>query len=516
MNAFLLCLALAPSSAEDWTPLPAPSVCRAGLEVFVPPVLSSGSHLELARADAPAALEPATAALPYALFLQMVEDDARARGSRLEVQRFEGGALVRGDKAVVALANALSDQLEAAGRALDIDLAVSMTPTKATSGALQFERRVRSGDTTFFGTRESLSFVAGFSVQVAAQSGQSEPVIGRAFHGRGLHLNACRVDGGARVFVRGFFDTAEIAEVPQFDPDTADLGVLQQPQVVWTQLEFSGVVDSSGTLSVSVNGANGTAGEWTITIQARTRADLASEGAALDASGFVVFDLAFASSTGFLARERPSAQLLGAKKTAANDFRGSAIPPSAIASLVEAARGPAPRGGRPPLYWSDRLLLVPRSDSAAVLEARSLLHGLESARLVESRVEVGFKNLSASLPLCASASSRFVSGSERPLLVEYRLEVAPEIWMPTPVVESVFDGACFEFAAGARAVDVALVTAESGPVTEVKRENAQIGRLQTVARVVRSGGTHVDPGSTGRIELSGTTDGVAQVRCERR
>jgi hypothetical protein len=518
MHALLLCIASALPSVEDWTPLPAPWLCRAGLEAWVPPVLSSGSHLELARAEARPASEAQTAPLSYATFLQIVEEDARAHGARLEVQRFEGGALIRGEKPAIAAARAIGESLEAAGRALDVDLVVVMKPLAAGAKEppLRFERRVRSGDTTFFGTRETLSFVAGFSVQVAAESGQSEPIIGRAHHGRGLHLSACRVAGGERVFVQGFLDVAEIAEVTEFDPDTADLGVLQQPRVVWTQAEFAGTTDAAGTLAVEVHGTGGAASEWTVEIQARTQKDELLADAAGDSGGFVVFDLAFSSAPALASNAGLAALFSGDKPAAASDSAVGSIPPSAIASLVEAARGPTPRGGRPSLYWSDRLLLVPRADASAVSEARSLVRRHQAARLAELRVDCKIGGLSATLPLCGSGRARFVSGSERPLLVEYRLEVAPQIWMPQPICESVFDGTCFELRPGAGSVDVVLSTATTNRVAEINRENAQIGRLQTLDRRRFFGGTRVGAGLSGKIELSGFETGQAVVRCERR
>jgi hypothetical protein len=517
MHAILSCLALALPSIEDWTPLPVPTLCRPALDAYLPPVLASGSHLELTRADTPAPNEVRGAPLAFATFLQVVEEDARAHGAKLEVQRFEGGALIRGEKPAIAAARAIGTSLEAAGRALEVDLVVVMkSGTGDKDGApLRFERRVRSGDTTFFGTRETLSFVAGFSVQVAAESGQSEPTIGRAHHGRGLHLCASRVAGGERVLLQGFLDVAHVAEVAEFDPDTADLGVLQQPRIAWTQAEFAGTTDAGGTLTIAVKGAAGGAADCTIEIQARTQKDEVIEAAAGDSGGFVVFDLAFASASGPGAGQRP--HVIGGERAASSaESAIGSLPPSAVASLVEAARGPAPRGGRPSLYWSDRLLLVPRADANAVSEARALVRGLEAARLAETRVECLLGPLSASLPLCGGAHARFVSGVERPLLTAYRLEVAPQIWMPQPISEAVFDGACFEFRPGTGAVDVLLSSASSERVTDVPRENAQIGRLQTLDRRRVAGGGSVEPGGVVKIVLAGLEAGQAVVRAERR
>src|SRR5262249_27596695 len=156
--------------------------------------------------------EPKPPALAYTSFLQMVEEDARLRNAHLEVQRAGGGALVRGDAAAVERARAMQQEIDAAGAALDVDLDVRIVPVKpaAGEGALAFHRRVRSGDMAFFGRRDARAYVSGFDVEVAAHSGAAEPVLGRVSTGRGLHVVACRVEGGERVFVWGVLDVADL------------------------------------------------------------------------------------------------------------------------------------------------------------------------------------------------------------------------------------------------------------------------------------------------------------------
>src|SRR6185436_18586677 len=70
------------------------------------------------------------------------------------------------------------------------------------------------------------------------------------------------------------------------------------------------------------------------------------------------------------------------------DVTTAPLPPSAVATLVEAARGTGGRGARAALYWSERLLLVPRSDPAAVKEARSFVRAAESTRIATRRIDV--------------------------------------------------------------------------------------------------------------------------------
>lgn len=520
MLASLLLFAPLASVAEDWVEIVPPALCAHPVATIVPPILLSGSHLDSARGEVRAALDPSRPALPFATFLQIVEEDARARGGRLDIQRQGSSALVRGDAASLAGATALQNAFDKAGRALDIEVTVRIVPKKPAAGdePLTFHRRLCSGDVAFFGTRTAQSYVSGFDVEVAAQSGSSDPIVGRALAGRGLHLVACRVAGGERVFVWGVFDVADVVEVLEFDPGTPDLGVLQEPRIVSAQATFSGTIDGKTPLVVELRGTPLATADWTLEIQAQTTPDSALDAGAKD--GFALVDLNFCSvELPQIAPADPGTLVRGPARARVLEASSSALPPAAVAALVESGRGSGgsmSRNSRAQLYWSDRVLLVPRSDPAAIAEARALVRGLEAARLGELRVEFGMGALGATLPACKAAPARFVTGSERPLLVEYRLEVAPQIWMPAPIVESLFDGACFDAAVNRGGVDTSLWTSASGPVVEVTRENAQVGKLQLATRSLKSGTARVDLGANARLDISGKDEGAASVRCEPR
>lgn len=502
----LLCLVALPTLALDWVPVPVPSLCRSSTQPNLPPILVSGAHVDLQRADPQKSAPPAAPSLSWNTFLQIVEEDARARGSALELSRFEGGALARGETSGMIV---LASELDAAGLALDVDLIVQMHAGNGAGTVERFERRVRSGDTLFLGTRERRTFVSGFDVQVAAEAGQSEPVVGEAHHGRGLHLWVARIAGGERVFVQGVFDVAEIVSIDPFDPETADLGIVEEPVVAWTQAWFSGTIDARGTLTARVCGAGGRTPDWTIEIQARARPDTTGAEAS---QRFVVLDLGFVCGP---RRERTSASeapFAGLPPLSQNTSPG-ALQSSALASQVETSRGPAPRGGRPPLYWSDSLLLVPAADTAAVTEARGLVRALERARLLECVTELHLGSAFATLPVSAAAPARLVSGVERTLLGEYRLEVAPQIWMPKPRIETVFDGAGFECAYSGGRLEADVWKVAIGPVLELAKETAQVGRLQSWSRRDFGGRVTTEPGTVATLALSGRPEDVGTVKC---
>ncbi len=245
-------------AAQEWTLLETPSLCAAAPRAALPAPLLDASHLRVSVVEGEHEIAGGGAPLPNATFLQMLEDDERAHGTKLEIQHQTGAFLVRGDAAAIAAARALSAEIERGARAIDIDLQVEIAsaaaPSPDVSKTQRFARRVRSGDTLFLGRRDAQSYVAGFEVQVATDSGNSDPIVGHALTGAGLHVRAARVDGGKRVFVWGLFDAAELAEIARFDPSTPDLGVVQEPRVETAQAAFSGVVESGGTLTVDLAG----------------------------------------------------------------------------------------------------------------------------------------------------------------------------------------------------------------------------------------------------------------------
>jgi hypothetical protein len=112
-----------------------------------------------------------------------------------------------------------------------------------------------------------------FDVEVAADSGIAAPVLGTAAHGRTLHLRASRIEGGRRIHLAGLLDLADLASLERFDPETPDLGTLQEPRIDFVQVAFAGVVDSGGTLEVEIAGAPLALPGWKLSIRPTTRVE---------------------------------------------------------------------------------------------------------------------------------------------------------------------------------------------------------------------------------------------------
>lgn len=506
---YFLALAAGAPSSDDWRPLAPPILCAPAPEVVLPPMLVDGSHLEIPHADGRSPLASRGSALPFATFLQMAEEGARLGGSRLELQRQGGGALVRGDEVTLAGVARLARSLDVAARALSIDLDVRLA-TEGAGEALTFRRRVRSGDLVFLGSRETRAYVAGFDVEVAAQSGQSEPILGRAHAGRGLHLFAARARGGERVFVWGLVDVASVLDVEAFDPETADLGIVEEPRIACAQAAFSGLLGADEPLIVELAGAGGPSVK--LEVRATTTRD-AEVDTAIAGEGFAVVDLALVSAELPALVPCAAGALLTAPGASGGDEPGLAPwPPSALAALVENARGAGNKTTRASLYWNDRCLFVPRTDASALSTARVLARAAEDARTAGGRVELANADARASLPTTALAPARVILGIQRPLLSEYRLEVAPQIWMPAPTIETTFDGLCLDVLALPAAAEAGVWLASSGPVTVRERAAAQIGRLQLATRRLEAGRARVEAAAETRLELSGTPAGTVTLR----
>lgn len=480
------CLALLASFAPtgDWTALEAPALCAPPAPPSEPGALLDGIHVLLRPRGNDAERTAGPAKLPLSLATQMLEELARARGSKLEFLRAAPTLLVRGDDELVQAARTLLADLGAQGERLDIELSCELASGGQAANALRTRARVRSGDETFFGARRTRAFVSGFDVEVAADSGVAQPTRGNALHGPTLHVRATRVDGGRRVHLQGLLDLAELGDVARFDPDTPDLGVIEEPLVSSVQIAFAGVVDSGGTLQVTLQGAALPSPDWTLTLGATTKADVEP---AADAPGWTLLDVAFlASEPRALESVDPGGQLAREGNFGLAAQAPQALPAAAIAAAIDQERtsGGAGRNTRAPLYWTNELLFVPRSEPALLRAAKALVRAAESARLVTGRIELKRGNFSVSLPSCEGHLARVSSLQERPYLTEYHSELAPQTWMPSPQMELVRDGWRVDLAPYGGALTCEAWSARSETPLAIPKLDAQLGILQVLRRTL--------------------------------
>ncbi|MBL8863353.1 MAG: hypothetical protein JNK02_15265 [Planctomycetes bacterium] len=484
----MLCLLLAPvcAAAAEWTLLPLPRATRSSGASPAEDVLLDAAHLDVDGRFRPAAAEIQEPLIPPAVFQQMLDESLRVRGLRLETRPQAGLLLARGEAAALDAARALSVEIDRQADAFAIQLDVVLRRDGAP--AASWSRRVRAGADVFLGARTARPFLAGFDIQVAQDAGQAAPRLGTALAGTGLHVRAARVGGGARVFLDGLFDSAEIQSIERFDPQTPDLGILEQPRIASTQIAFAGAVESGGTLEVRLASAGPVAGELVLQIRASTSPDASSADDA-----WMLFDLSFAAAP-------PRALLpvdpgLGLDSPARESAAGAALLlPAALAALLEPDRASDPRAARSPVHWSGSVLCLPRSDTARIAAARALLGALEHERAAAQRVTLACGPLQASFPVAPGRPARFTAGVERPYLSDYGLEVAPQVWMPAPRVERAFDGLALDLALEDGVLAVWAWRAATTEVVVLERDAAQMGRLELARRARVAGAARTAPG----------------------
>ncbi len=488
MHALLIASTLASTlastigAAPEWTLLALPRGTRATSLPAAEDVLLDAAHLDVAGNFRPAALEVQGPAIAPGTFQQMLDETLRLRGLKLESRPQAGLLLARGDPAALELARALVADLDRQLDAFEIDLEVVVR--RAGAPETTWKRRVRAGADVFLGSREVRPFVASFDVQVAQDAGQAEPRLGSALSGTGLHVRATRLAGGTRVFLDGVLDTAELDEIVTFDPETPDLGVFDQPRIASAQVAFAGAVDSGGSLRVNLAHAGPSGAEFVLTVKATARPDVATTG-----DGWALLDLGFAQAAARpLLPVDPGANL--ASVSGESSAGGAILQPAALAAMLEGERaGSEGRASRSSVLWGATWIAFPRSDAARIDTARALVRSLEEARSRTARAEITCGTLVASFPVASGRGARLVAGTERPYLVDYALEVAPQIWMPAPRVERGFDGIAAEVAFEDGQLRVEAWRTSTPEVAIVSRESAQMGRLELPrrARVVGSG-----------------------------
>jgi hypothetical protein len=372
---------------------------------------------------------------------------------------------------------------------------------------------VFSGDETFFGERQTTGFVMSFDVEVAADSGIASPVLGCAAYGHTLHLRASRVDGGRRVHLQGLLDLSELSALERFDPETPDLGVIQEPALDFVQIAFAGVVDSGGTLEVRVAGASLARPDWKLSVKAIARPD---DAAAKDAFLDVLDMACLSGDTASLPAALPGAELDRLAAFLPPPRAPISIPPAAIAAALDAraGEGSAPR---PATWWGDDVLILRRADVEARAEARSLVAAGEAARLSSCRIEARQGGLSASFPVCAGSPARLLAGRERTALVGYRVEIAPQTWMAAPDVRKSFDGLALDAQVLPGGAECSLWLSKSAPPVVVPRTDAQLGKLQVLSRSLRTERVRIRAGepereASGRSAQGASADAVL-LRC---
>jgi hypothetical protein len=479
-----LLLPLAPA-VQDWTPLELPELCAERAPGPWQPPLVDGAHVLLERFEGPRRPE-ARAELSASQLAQVLENEARRQGRQLLVYSGAPPLLVQGAQADTEWAREQLAGIDRAARALEVELDVLLAPARADGDELEpaeaawrHRAQVRSGDTASFGERVHHPFVSTFDVEVSSDSGVAAPVIGSAFTGATVHLRVARVDGGRRVHVVGLLDLAEAREWGEFDPDTIDLGMVQEPVVASVQVAFSGVVASGEALEVELRGAPLEQPDWTVVVRASTFPDEESESA----EGWRLVDLALLAEA---PRQLPAFELGTGLDAQAwlEGLAGAASPitPSALFLRSESLRRGATRGAPGNGVPTERTLLLPAAEAEAAAALSQLVRALESGRTGTRRVELTSGPMQVRFPVATGEVARVSAGTERTWLVDYDTQIAPDTWMPAPRVERAFDGLVWQARAEGATLHGAWAETRTAGVEVRSKEQASMGVLQLPAR----------------------------------
>jgi hypothetical protein len=347
---------------------------------------------------------------------------------------------------------------------------------------------VRSGDTIAFGVRHDHSFVGGFDVEVASDSGVAEPHRSSAFYGETLHLTCCRVRNGEAVHVEGLLDLATLASVENFDPDTPDLGMVEQPRLSLCQIAFSGVATPDAPVRVVIRGADAF-GDRTLIITANTQPDPGPPSL-----GWVVRDLAFLGSQGLpLSAPQPGLRHMSNSKAMLPPSHAPTSPASLVGLLTERGSSLGAETGR--IHSTERLLLIPAADQASLARTDALVGAMEAPLLSEMRCVVRHGDTQIEFPTTHGRTARVLLGEEQPWLVDYYSEIAASTWMPTPVTEVAFEGVCVEGRSTAGTLHAHWWLASTSNATITSSNKANLGALQQLDRTFSAGSERLKRGS---------------------
>lgn len=492
----LLLLALAP---QDWSAHPLPSLSTPPAYVEGPELLGAGSHIALLP-DPVISAPYVEASLAPSLLTQIISGHFGRSG--LSLIPGSNPLLVRAPEKEQQELRAIFASLEDASQRLQIRLTVALLPgiieeippgiaqtndSPSESPGARYSGALRSGDTVTFGTRKDRGFIGGYEIDVATDAGVADPHRSSAASGETIHLTCARARGGRAVHVEGVLDLAELGEIKTFDPDTPDLGEVEQPRISICQLTFSGVVTADQPLRISLSGSE-PFGDRTLFISAVTQED-----PPVPAIGWAVRDLAFLASKGLpLTAPEPGLRPFSAARASLPATLTPTSPGSLVGLLSERSSSGADTGR---IHSTERLLLIPVNAKESLAKAEALVAAMETPLLVQDSCSLRYGDTKVELSTTHGRLTRALIGEEQPWLVDYRTDIAPNTWMPSPVTEVAFEGLCLEGRVDAGTLNARWWVSATSAVHIADSTFANLGAIQQVERAYSAGNERLERGS---------------------
>jgi hypothetical protein len=455
-------------------------------------MLTAGTHIALSP-EPEVTRRAADAFIAPSLLTQLITRDF----GRSELTLIPGSnpLLIRANPETTARLKEVLLNLDSAGDALNIQVQAVLSADlrsaeegKTAQGASSWTAGCRSGDALSLGTQTELHFIGGFAPEVATDAATADPLSSSALYGETLYLTCSRVRNGSAVHIEGLLDLAYHTQTETFDPDTPDLGMVQQPQIRFLQVAFSGVASPGRPVVVELKGAPTPIGDRKLTITATTSPD--PEAAS---SGWSLRDLAFIGSAGHTLEAAQPGLGRDGQVDHAHATQLTPMSPGSLAGLLidRSSLGSEPSR----VQATSRLLLIPASNKEALLRTDELVAALESELLREHTLTLSYEGLSVTAPTTHGRALRIMHGAERPYLVGYSSEIAPNSWIPTPISEVAFDGVCLTARSKGGDLNARWWSAKTQESRTIGDEIAHTGALQQLTRTFNAGAAQVEAGS---------------------
>jgi len=495
----LLLTLCAPVPQEgNWTVLPLPSLCEERSSGVHFPALEGGRHLDLEgtsvdlTGSARAQLSPSDVSA-------LMQSAMAGAGRDISFFPYSPPLLADGTDEDLAWARASLEDLDAAGRRNRLVLSAWLIPSVSHApagrslaleglpdGSRAWRADARPGEGVAFGERERASFIASYEVEVSTDAGVAAPVVGSASIGHTVHLSASRVDGGRQYHLRGLLDLTDLESIDNFKPDTPDLGELHQPILNSVSIAFSGVAKIGESLRVEVAGAPLATSEWSLIV----RVDGSAEPDPTPVGQWRAVDVTLLSRQGrnFMSFG-PGAGLVGQASLNPLGPIAATISASGVVSAIDTRRrSRSGAGGSPSTrHLGDGLILLSAGDEAGDLALRlpEFVRAVERPRLDSCLVRLESGGLRVSFPVAAGEAARLVIGRESMLLTGYYAEIAPNTWMPSPIIEPIFDGLAWQGRLSAGHVSASAWISTTDEIAMRDRDQTKLGALQLPTRHVR-------------------------------